>query len=569
MPALENAQTAARVAPKAINTAARKIQDQIVDEAMDALERGEDVLIIAPTGAGKTYMGNAIARKLIERGDDGVTLQMRKRIALQNIAKAPDSGIDPKKTAIVYDGDLGDAAQKAMVYALPQTLAERPGAIGRRDFVMIDEVHRAVQSGDKVKDDSKELSRVLADLTDANPGLSLVGMTASPYPSEGNRLHPRMERATRIALTYEDAISAGMITGIKTVIPDYKLTENRWIHSEIENKLEDRDIERSKAGLQTLIRSSRRDDFMDMVVDVVVKNGLQDKPALGFADRIEEAERLTEAMNRRGIPAAVIHSKMSDRDIDRAVKAYEAGTITKLNSVDMIGEGFDAPNTVGVVNLKALMTRVEYIQVNGRAQRLLAGKSDGVMIDFGASSALYGTMNDFRKVQQFTTNPDRSNFNPWITLEKEPAYIRALVTGKDVYFALAVERPGTKPGSAYHVLHSTVDRVTQTRRLIHVRPTLMSAADLKAFAVERVSANETDFMSLRTRRVMYPVNKEAQEISRAAALAIGLIRGQRENFIRMAPSDTIGLKQTQANEAPKTNQPVRRKTHHSSESIGI
>jgi superfamily II DNA or RNA helicase len=546
--------TAEQTGTRPINVTARRIQDQMVAQALEAMNRGEDVLIIAPTGAGKTYIGNAIAQHRVDDGERGVMLQMRKRIALQNIDKATHSGIKPEHTALVYDGDIGAAATKPMVYALPQTLADRPGAIGRRDFVMIDEVHRAVETKDKNRDAGKELNRVLADLSDDKGAMRLVGMTASPYPSEGTRLHPRIERATRITLTYEDAISAGMITGIKTVTPDYRLKDGRWLHKEIEAKLEDRDLERSKAGLQTMIRNSRSEAFLDNVVDVIIKNDLKDKPCLGFTDRIEEAERLTEAMNRRGIKAAVIHSEMNPKEIDRAISDYESGKITKLNSVDMIGEGFDAPNTVGVVNIKALMSRREYIQINGRAQRTLAGKSDGVMIDFGASTALYGNMNEFRKVQQFTMNPDRSGFNPWITLDKEPHHIRALVTGKDVYYAIAVKPTQREKEPVYHIVRSTVDRKTELRKLEHVRPNLMTAADVRAFAVERVSANETDFLSLRTRREVRESTTGPKEYTRAALLAAAILKGQRSSLLQMSHAPAIGYAESKA-----MAEPVRRR----------
>ncbi len=553
MSALPATETQTRTTPRPINQIGRRIQDEMVERALEALDRGEDVLIIAPTGAGKTYMGNAIARSRVEDGERGVMLQMRKRIALQNVNKSGDSGIDSDDTALVYNGEIGAAATKAMVYALPQTLADRPGAIGPRDFLMIDEVHRATDSGDKARDATKELNRVIADLSDDAGKMRIIGMTASPYPSEGTKLHPRIERATRIQLTYEDAIAANMITPIKTVTPDYRLKDGRWLHDEIDKKLEDRNLDKSRAGLQSLIRSSRSDTFMDNVIDVMIKNDLKDKPVLGFTDRIEEAERLTEAMNRRGIKAAVIHSEMSPKEIDRAVSDYESGKITKLNSVDMIGEGFDAPNTVGVVNIKALMSRIEYIQINGRAQRVLAGKGDGVMIDFGASTALYGSMNEFRKVQQFTSNPDRSTFNPWITVEKEPRYVRSLVTGKDVYFAVAVKPPKGQTEAVFHVLRSTVDRSTNLRKLEHVRPNLMTAADLKAFAVERVGANETDFLSLRTRREIVPHPNGDKEVSRASALSLRLYKGQKENLQTMSFAPTVGYSESQ-----KGNDPIRK-----------
>lgn len=529
-------------APK-INQVAREIQDGLVRQAVAALKKGEDVLIVAPTGSGKTYIGNRIVAEMNdERDSTAVVLQTRKRIAEQNDAKAGHSGLDPDKTAVVYNGEIGTAATASVVYALPQTLADRPGAIGRRDIVAVDEVHRLLASGDEARDQGKEMHRVIADLEDRNPNLRMVGMTASPYPSDGNSLHPRMQRATKILLTYSDAIDAGMITKIQTVTPNYPLTNNRWLHAAIEDKIDDRDIDKTRAGLQTLIRNGRTDGFMDLAVRMIREHGLAGKPTLSFTDRIEEANALTEAMQKAGMTAGVIHSKMPQKEISSTIRAYEEGRITKLNSVDMIGEGFDAPNTAGVMNLKAIMSRVEYMQVAGRAQRALAGKGDGVLIDLGATTAIYGSMEEFRRMQQFLEHPTRpGDLNPWLTLTKEP-YIRALVTGRDVHFAIGITNPANPKETGYHIVRSYENRTNQARQLEHVRPNMMSARDLTTFAREQIERNQTAFMALRSRRdVRETATGERKEYTRASLLAAGILKGQHDAILRMAHGAPIGL----------------------------
>ena len=526
-----------------INQVARDKQDGLVKQAVDALKQGQDVLLVAPTGSGKTYIGNRIVAEMnAANGDTAVMLQTRKRIAVQNDAKAAHSGIDAGQTAVVLNGEIGNAAQASVVYALPQTLADRPGAIGRRDLVAVDEVHRLLATGNDERDQGKEMQRVIADLEDRNPNLRMLGMTASPYPAEGNSLHPRMQNATRITLTYSDAIDAGMITKIKTVTPNYPLTGSRWLHGAIEEKINDRDIDKTRAGLQSMIRAGRTDGFMDFAVRMLRENGLADKPTLGFADRIDEATALTRAMQDAGMTAGMIHSRMSQKDINATIAAYEEGRITKLNSVDMIGEGFDAPNTAAVLVTKAMMSRTEYIQIAGRAQRALAGKDDGLMIDLGASTAIYGSLEEFRKTQQFLTHPERpGELKPWLTLTKEP-YVRALVTGRDVHFAVAIANPANPRETGYHIVRSFENRTTGLRQLEHVRPNLMSGRDLTAFAREQIERNETAFMALRTRRVVQETpGGERREFSRAAMLAAGIYTGQREPILQMAYGKPIGL----------------------------
>ncbi len=259
--------------------------------------------------------------------------------------------------------------------------------------------------------------------------------------------------------------------------------------------------------------------------------------------------------------AGVIHSKLPQRDIDARIADYEEGRTTKLVSVDMIGEGFDAPNTAAVLVAKAMMSRAEYIQVAGRAQRALAGKGDGLMIDLGASTALYGSMEEFRRTQQFLAHPERpGDLKPWLTVSREP-YIRALVTGRDVHFAVAIADPARPRETGYHVVRSFENRRTGLRQLEHVRPNVLGARDLDDFVRDQVERNETAFMALRTRRIVQEVaGGERREFSRAAILAMQIYKGQKDAILQMAHGQPISMGVAQKAERAERNgaDPARR-----------
>ncbi|GHE73886.1 hypothetical protein GCM10019059_36790 [Camelimonas fluminis] len=473
------------------------IQRRVTAEIVDAALKGEDILFVGPTGCGKTKIFTDALVTLAAKSPDfnALVLQRRRHLAQQNEARAHLYGVSPDNTHVVMDGEIHpDAASRPFIYALPQTLAGRTAEIGPRRYVVLDEAHHA---GD---DDGTELNSVIQDLEAANPNVAFLGATASPYPPKGQKFCARLENARRITITYHEAIEAGMITGIRTETPDYRLKDGSYIHQAIEAKIDDRRVADTRAGITTMIGRLRPPDFPDMVARDIVRNGEQTMPTLCFADTIAEAEKLQHAFLEQGIKAAVIHSRMPESAVVANVKAYLRGDITHLASVDMIGEGFDAPHTTRIIQTKALTTLDEEIQARGRAQRIFGSSHDRVYRDYGASTAIHGTMEEYVKAQQYVLRGGPND--AWTKMQKDP-FVQGICLGKDVLYAVATLDQNSRPG--YSVMRSYTDTKTETRRLDHIPDPgtgakIMSRKQLDTFTRKAIIANETDYIRLRSRR---------------------------------------------------------------------
>ncbi|PZR95226.1 MAG: hypothetical protein DI537_05420 [Stutzerimonas stutzeri] len=508
-----------------------ELQQKVTDAIVEAVKNGEDLLVVAPTGFGKTkVMADAFQRLLAEDpAFAAVMLQNRQSLALQNELRARQYGISADTTLVVMDGEIADdAKERRLVYALPDTLVGRTQAVGPRTLVAIDEAHHATE------DDSGEMHAVVSDFCRMNKRAVVIGTTATPYPPEGTELYARLHNAKRVVVTYHEAIEAKMITGLETERPDYRLNDGSYLRDHIRGHLDDRRIEDTRAGLNSSIKSLRPQDFDEsVVVRDILRNGEARKQTLHFTDTIQEAEARRAALVAAGIQAATLHSGNSSDQNRRIVEAYNRGEVHHLASVDMIGEGFDAPATELLILSKISTSRSEFQQICGRAQRLFGDKVAGKLRDYGASTDLYGSLEEFVKAQQFVLRGGRSD--AWSRLQKDPM-VQGLCVGKDVFYAVATQTP--KGDVAFSVMRSYIDHKTQTRRIEPVEePTtngrFMTRQQLDRFARDQIGRNETDYIRLRLRRDVV-VNGEVRSMEMRNIILGGAWKQQRESAVRMA-----------------------------------
>lgn len=508
------------------------IQKGVTREIVQAVKNGEDLLIVAPTGSGKTKITADALIELLAQDPEfsAVILQNRQALARQNQQRALQFGVDEEKTLVVMDGDIAtDAKDRPLVYALPDTIVGRTTDIGPRKLVVIDEAHHAID------DDSGEMNSVISDFCRMNKNAVVIGTTATPYPPEGSQLCARLQNARRVTVTYHEAIEGGLITNVQTERADYRLKDGSYLREHIAAHIDDRRVEDTRAGLNSSIDKLRPENFDEaIIVRDIVKNGEQTTQTLHFTETIEESEVRKAALEAAGIKAATLHSGNSDAVNRQNIQDYLSGKIHHLSSVDMIGEGFDAPCTELIVLSKKTTARSEYNQIIGRAQRIFGEKAFGRVRDYGASTDLYGSIEEFVKAQQFVVRGGRND--AWSRLQQEPL-VQGLCLGKDVYYAVATRKPDGGP--AFSVMRSYIDHKTQTRRLEPVdEPTtkskFMSSRQLDEFTRDAIAKSETSYIRLRTIKQDIKVRGELRTF-RAGSVILGATwKDQRESAVRMA-----------------------------------
>jgi len=115
----------------------RDYQAKALDDVRAAYRAGHrSVVLVAPTGAGKTVIAADAIRSARARGRRVLVVVPRVEILGQTVARLDD----PTIVAAGHDrkGDPG------LIVAMAQTLARRGSDIGEVDLIIVDEAHLAL-----------------------------------------------------------------------------------------------------------------------------------------------------------------------------------------------------------------------------------------------------------------------------------------------------------------------------------------------------------------------------------------------------------------------------------------
>lgn len=146
---------------------------------LDAVERVREqirsgarrVLIVAPTGSGKTVVAAHIMARAVESGRRVLFVAHRRELIDQCFRKLEDSGVG--QVGVIMAGDPRSNPGASVQVASIDTLRHR--AKPEANLVIVDEAHRA-------------LAKSYVELASMYPASVHLGLTATPYRADGRGL---------------------------------------------------------------------------------------------------------------------------------------------------------------------------------------------------------------------------------------------------------------------------------------------------------------------------------------------------------------------------------------------
>jgi superfamily II DNA or RNA helicase len=339
------------------------------------LAEHDSVLVSMATGTGKTWVFASVAHKAASNGWRVLVLAHRKELLDQ--ARHCLATLNPRVPIGWVKGDERDW-RSITVASVPSLGESRLGAMPPVHLLITDEAHHA---------DAPSYQAIYEAARRAYPGVKHLGLTATPF-----RRHLE-ERGKAARLTSFDAHVFEY--GLQRAVNDGWLSPIRALAPVVGLDL---------VGLQ---RDKITGDFASSAVEARVnlpevhdKVGRSwfeacNRPAIAFCATIRHAKALAEHLRKRRVPASAIWSgmdhpsQMGKGARERIIQGFKDGAIKILTNVNILTEGFDAPNTVGAILLRPTGSLVEYAQMIGRTTRLASGKAEGLILDFtGTASAL-------------------------------------------------------------------------------------------------------------------------------------------------------------------------------------
>lgn len=302
------------------------------------------VLLVAPTGSGKTTMGAELARQVVSAARR--VLWLAPRVELVDQAADTLTAIGLTVGAACATAATPPNPFAPVQVASVQTLLARklrPPA----DLVLVDEAHHAP---------ADEQGALLASYGDA----LVVGLTATPERGDGRPLD--LFDGLVVGATVRELIEGGHLVPCEILRPDHVLGPGELAQSPVDAYLE------HAAGRRTVV----------------------------FARSIELSEQYAAEFLARGIRAASVSIRTPWSERRMIVDALRRGGIDVVCNVAVLTEGFDAPEVSCIMIGRGCGSASLYLQMIGRGLRPAAGKRDCLLLDLRGVSHEHGRPDDDR-----------------------------------------------------------------------------------------------------------------------------------------------------------------------------
>jgi DNA repair protein RadD len=333
-------------------------------------------VIVLPTGAGKSLVIAELARLAKGRV---LVLAHVKELVEQNHAKY--EGYDLKGS--IFSAGLGrKETDQQVVFASVQSVVRNLDSFKNQfSLLVIDECHRVPDD----KDSSYQ--KVISHLRELNPGIKVLGLTATPYRLGMGwiyQYHTRGQVRTEESRFFRDCIFE---LPIRYLLDENFLTPARMMDAPVLSydfsQLKPANTGRYKeAEMDMVIDKAKR--ATPQIVEQIIQYAKERHGVMIFAATVRHAQEI-HGLLPEGETAIVIGDTPTP-ERDAIIQAFKNRQIKYLVNVSVLTTGFDAPHVDLIAILRPTESVSLYQQIVGRGLRLSEGKSECLVLDYAGNS---------------------------------------------------------------------------------------------------------------------------------------------------------------------------------------
>ncbi len=321
----------------------RDYQSSAVSDTLDAWRNHLRVLLVAPTGAGKTRL----AERFVELSDGRVLFIVHRRELLKQAAARLRAAFGFYNVGLIAPGECYSPSCRIQVATVQTLLASdrRPPA----ELLILDEAHHF-------------LATEWGSLAKGYSDCRVLGLTATPERQDGRPLGDIFEHMV-VAARYPQLVSLGWLAPCVVYQPPEAMGSKELAQDPV-------------AAYQRFAHGSS---------------------AFVFCATVPIAKRMSERFNEAGIPAACITAKTPKRDRDRFLKEFESGQLRVLTNVYTLTEGIDVPRARTCIIARKIGHCGQYLQIVGRVLRPHEDKPHAIVVDLTGATLVHGLPTEDRE----------------------------------------------------------------------------------------------------------------------------------------------------------------------------
>lgn len=330
-------------------------------------------VVVLPTGAGKSLVIAELAR--IAKGRVLVLAHV-KELVEQNHAKYESYG----QKGGIFSASLGkkERAQK-VIFGSIQSVARAPDSFFK-DFslLVIDECHRVATDNDT------QYQEVIQKLSENNPTLAVLGLTATPYRLGLGWIYEFAQNGER--KSDQDRFFKQCVFEL----PLSYMIKNRFLTVPVKidipvtcydfSSLTDSDRLYTAAEVEEILKSQKHLTplIIDNIIDITER--YQRQGVMIFSASVKHAEEILSHL-----PEGQARMVVGDTDLHQRAQIiddFKARKFKYLVNVSVLTTGFDAPHVDVIAILRPTESNSLYQQIIGRGLRLSAEKKDCYVLDY-------------------------------------------------------------------------------------------------------------------------------------------------------------------------------------------
>ncbi|WP_407505613.1 DEAD/DEAH box helicase [Vibrio parahaemolyticus] len=333
-------------------------------------------VIVLPTGAGKSLVIAELARLAKGRV---LVLAHVKELVEQNHAKYEGYGL---KGAIFSAGLGRKETDQQVVFASVQSVVRNLDSFKNQfSLLVIDECHRVPD------DKNSSYQKVITHLRELNPGIKVLGLTATPYRLGMGwiyQYHTRGQVRTEESRFFRDCIFE---LPIRYLLDENFLTPARMMDAPVLSydfsQLKPANTGRYKeAEMDMVIDKAKR--ATPQIVEQIIQYARERKGVMIFAATVRHAQEI-HGLLPEGETAIVIGDTPTP-ERGAIIQAFKNREIKYLVNVSVLTTGFDAPHVDLIAILRPTESVSLYQQIVGRGLRLSEGKNECLVLDYAGNS---------------------------------------------------------------------------------------------------------------------------------------------------------------------------------------
>lgn len=344
----------------------REYQIQIKKDLYKKINQGaKKVVIVAPTGSGKTWISTNIINDAVSRNRKVLFLIHRDVLAEQTAKTLEKSGLN---CGFIMGSKKANPSAQIQVASV-QTLARRKLDF-EPDLIFYDECHLTAYTtiGKKFLTELKDVWH--------------VGLTATPW---------RLKKTEGLGDLFDDLVVTPM---------PYELMDMGYLVRPRYFVLEKPDTK----GVRTTAGDFNLADLsivcnQENVINNLVENWLnvaRNRKTIVFAVNVDHAKAIATAFNSQGIRAEAVYGDMSIKEREVIYEHLKTGQIEVITSCEALAEGFDVPSIDCVVLARPTKSKAKYFQQVGRGLRISPNKSDCLVLDQAGLVENFDPIEDLR-----------------------------------------------------------------------------------------------------------------------------------------------------------------------------